>query len=106
MRARSVTVQRYKGLGEMNPSQLKETVFQVPEVDGTRTPFASPNLYRVSVEDAHQANEMVELWMGARVGPRKQRLMRVWDAEQSYDGNGDGAYLDEDDEDEPEENEE
>ncbi len=90
-----VTIQRYKGLGEMNPSQLKETVFDVPEVDGVKTPFASRNLYRVTVEDAHRANQMVDLWMGRRVAPRKSRLMKVWDADQSYDENGD--VLDEED---------
>lgn len=83
-----VTIQRYKGLGEMNPSQLKETVFDVPEIDGIKTPFASRNLYRVTVEDAHRANQMVDLWMGRRVAPRKSRLMKVWDADQSYDENG------------------
>ncbi|MFQ5593762.1 MAG: type IIA DNA topoisomerase subunit B [Anaerolineae bacterium] len=92
-----VTIQRYKGLGEMNPSQLKETVFDVPEVDGVKTPFANRNLYRVTVEDAHRANQMVDLWMGSRVGPRKSRLMKVWDAEQSYDENGEP--YDEEDED-------
>jgi DNA gyrase subunit B len=100
---KGVTIQRYKGLGEMNPSQLKETVFQVPEVDGSQTPFASRNLYRVTVEDVHRANRMVELWMGSRVAPRKSRLMKVWDADQSYDENGqveddedDEEYADED----------
>lgn len=81
------TIQRYKGLGEMNPSQLKETVFDVPEVNGVKTPFANRNLYRVTVEDAHRANQMVDLWMGRRVAPRKSRLMKVWDADQSYDEN-------------------
>jgi len=78
---KGVTIQRYKGLGEMNPSQLKATVFDVPEVEGVKSPFASPNLFRVTVEDVHQANQMVELWMGARVAPRKARLMRIWDGE-------------------------
>ncbi len=82
---KGVTIQRYKGLGEMNPSQLKETVFDVPEVDGKATPFASRNLYRVTVEDAHQANQMVELWMGSSVDPRKQRLMAVWDEAEAGD---------------------
>ena len=94
---RSVAIQRYKGLGEMNPSQLKETVFDVPEVDGIKTPFANRNLYRVTVEDAHRANQMVELWMGSRVGPRKSRLMTVWDADQSFDENGE-PYEEEDEE--------
>jgi DNA gyrase subunit B len=76
---KGVTVQRYKGLGEMNPSQLKETVFDVPDLDGKPSPFASPNLFRVTVDDAHRANQMVALWMGSSVEPRKLRLMQVWD---------------------------
>jgi len=79
------SVQRYKGLGEMNPSQLKHTVFTVPEADGKPTPFANRNLFRISVEDAHRANQMVELWMGAKVGPRKARLMAIWDGEAAFD---------------------
>ena len=79
------TVQRYKGLGEMNPSQLKETVFSLPEADGGPTPFANRNLFRVTVEDAHQANQMVQLWMGTHVGPRKSRLMAIWDGEATFD---------------------
>ena len=79
------SVQRYKGLGEMNPSQLKETVFSLPETEGGPTPFANRNLFRVTVEDAHQANQMVQLWMGAQVGPRKARLMAIWDGEATFD---------------------
>jgi len=79
------SVQRYKGLGEMNPSQLKETVFSLPETEGGPTPFANRNLFRVTVEDAHQANQMVQLWMGAHVGPRKARLMAIWDGEATFD---------------------
>ena len=69
----------------MNPSQLKETVFEVPEAGDKATPFANRNLYQVTVEDAHRANAMVELWMGAKVAPRKSRLMRIWDGEASFD---------------------
>lgn len=75
-----VSVQRYKGLGEMNASQLKSTVFDVPESNGVASPFGNPNLFRVTVDDVHQANQMVALWMGSAVPPRKLRLMRVWDA--------------------------
>jgi len=39
----------------------------------------------VTVEDAHQANQMVQLWMGTHVGPRKARLMAIWDGEASFD---------------------
>ncbi len=80
-----VVIQRYKGLGEMNPAQLKETVFEVPTVDGRPTPLANRNMFRVTIDDVHQANQMVELWMGAQVAPRKMRLMRVWDDAQTDD---------------------
>jgi DNA gyrase subunit B len=88
---KGVHITRYKGLGEMTARQLKETVFDVPEVDGKPTPFANPNLYRVTVDDAHRANRMVELWMGSDVAPRKARLMSVWDDEGDSDTNGAGS---------------
>jgi DNA gyrase subunit B len=88
---RGVHVTLYKGLGEMTPRQLKETVFDVPEVAGQATPFANPNLYRVTVDDAHRANRMVELWMGSSVAPRKARLMRVWDDAGDYGADGDAV---------------
>ncbi len=57
-----VGVQRYKGLGEMNPQQLWDTTMN-PE---TRT------LKKITVEDAEKASEVFSTLMGSDVPPRKK----------------------------------
>jgi DNA gyrase subunit B len=61
---RGYSVQRYKGLGEMNPEQLWETT-----MDPTKR-----SIVKVSIEDAAEAEKLVTILMGDKIDSRRQYI--------------------------------
>ncbi|MFA5986209.1 MAG: DNA topoisomerase (ATP-hydrolyzing) subunit B [Parcubacteria group bacterium] len=71
----SVAIQRYKGLGEMNPEQLWDT---------TMNP-ANRKMMQVTIEDAEAADHIFDLLMGSDVAPRKKFIQTYAKTVQNLD---------------------
>jgi DNA gyrase subunit B len=63
---KKVNVQRFKGLGEMNPEQLKETTMDIDK----------RVLKKVNVNDAQIAESVFDLLMGSEVAPRRKFIQQ------------------------------
>ena len=72
---KSVSVQRYKGLGEMNPEQLAETTMN----SKTR------RLRRIKIEDLISDDIIFSKLMGTEVGPRRDYIMEHYNEVQNLD---------------------
>ena len=76
---KNYTLQRYKGLGEMNPEQLWDTTLDPQK----------RSLMRVTLDDAANAELMISTWMGDNIEIRKKYISdhANFNREDNYDGN-------------------
>ncbi|MBD3186922.1 DNA topoisomerase (ATP-hydrolyzing) subunit B [Candidatus Bathyarchaeota archaeon] len=63
--AKNIKIQRYKGLGEMNPDQLWETTMDPQK----------RKIKRISIKEGHEADRIFSILMGEEVQPRKQWII-------------------------------
>jgi len=74
-KAQNISIQRYKGLGEMNPEELWDTTMN----PGNRM------LLQVTIEDAKEADKIFDMLMGEEVLPRKKFIQTYADKVKNLD---------------------
>jgi DNA gyrase/topoisomerase IV subunit B len=79
---KAVEVQRYKGLGEMNPEQLQETIFALV---GDDNPVLNEHMVRFEVDDVHHLNVAINALMGRDAARRKHWLFQRWEQGENGD---------------------
>ena len=94
---KAVEVQRYKGLGEMNPEQLQETIFALV---GDDNPVLNEHMVRFEVDDVHHLNVAINALMGREAARRKHWLFQRW--EQGENGDTEEFLLPEEEKETPE----
>jgi DNA gyrase subunit B len=87
-----VHISRFKGLGEMSPAEMRETVLRPGvEVNGDGEEYPSilnPYHVQVTLENAHAAAALISRLMGRSVKPRREWITQTWDDIEDF-ANGD-----------------
>jgi DNA gyrase subunit B len=84
-------ISRFKGLGEMSPSEMRETVLNpgMEKRDGSEfSSILNPYHVQVTLEDAHAAAALISRLMGRSVSPRREWILQTWSDVEDFANGG------------------